>query len=49
MLYGATTLVVFYRTFNSSYAYTRLGRVDDPAGLAQALGKGVVRIAFSRD
>jgi len=47
MLYGADTLVVFYLTFDSSYAYTRLGRVDDPAGLDQALGKRDVRIVFS--
>lgn len=48
MLYGSTTLVVFYRGFDSPYSYTRLGRVDDPAGLARALGRGEVRIAFSR-
>lgn len=49
MLYGSQTLVVFYLTFNSSYSYTRLGRVDDPAGLAQALGTGTARITFSKN
>ncbi len=48
MLYGARTLVVFYVGFDSSYAYTPLGRVDDPAGLAQVLGRGGVRLVFSR-
>ena len=49
MLYGSNTLVVFYLTFDSSYWYTRLGRVDDPAGLAQALGPRGVRVVFSKD
>lgn len=49
MLYGAQTLVVFYLTFDSSYSYTRLGRIDDPADLAQVLGRGSARITFSRD
>ena len=49
MLYGSTTLVVFYLTFDSSYSYTRLGRVDDPTGLAQALGPRGVRVVFSKD
>lgn len=49
MLYGTSTLVVFYETFRSSYPYTRIGRLDDPDGLSQALGRRDVRIAFTKD
>ena len=49
MLYGSNTLVVFYLTFDSAYWSTRLGRVDDPTGLAQALGPRSVRVVFSKD
>lgn len=47
MLYGSETLVVFYKSFPSPYAYSRIGRVNDPSGLVQALGQGGVRIEFS--
>ena len=47
MLYGSNTVVIFYQTFRSSYSYTRLGRVDDPNELSQALGKGSSRVMFS--
>jgi len=47
MLYGDDTLVVFYSTFDSMYSYTRIGRVDDATGLAQALGPRSARITFS--
>lgn len=49
MLYGAQTLVLFYLTFDSIYSYTRLGQVNNPAALAEALGRGDVRIVFSRN
>jgi hypothetical protein len=48
MLYGAKTLVVFYSTFDSAYAYTRLGRTHDATGLALALGPQSARVTFSR-
>lgn len=48
MLYGTDTLVVFYSNFNSTYAYTRLGQVDDTAKLAQALGRRDVQVSFSQ-
>jgi hypothetical protein len=47
MLYGEKTLVVFYSTFNSPYSYTRLGRVDSPAALQEALGRRGVHVVFS--
>ena len=47
MLYGDNCLVLFYDSFSSGYSYTRLGNVDDPAGLAEALGAGSVEITFS--
>lgn len=47
MLYGADTLVVFYATFESSYSYTRIGRVDDVEALATSLGRSGVRVQFS--
>jgi hypothetical protein len=49
MLYGTRTLVVFYETFPSSYAYTRLGRLDDPAALATLLGTGAARVSFEAE
>lgn len=46
MLYGARTVVIFYKTFSSSYSYTRIGKIDNPDGLANALGTGSVSVVF---
>ena len=45
-MYGANTLVLFYKTFSTAYSYTKLGRVEDTAGLAAALGNGNVSVTF---
>ncbi|MDX2067205.1 MAG: cyclophilin-like fold protein [Haliscomenobacter sp.] len=46
MLYGSSTLVLFYESFSTAYTYTKIGRIDDASGLAAALGVGNVKVSF---
>ncbi len=47
MLYGSDCIVIFYESFSTSYSYTPIGKIDDPDGLAAALGSVSVQVAFS--
>ena len=48
MLYGNNCFVLFYEGFNTSYSYTRLGRIDNTSGLVAALGARSVTVKFEK-
>lgn len=46
MLFQGNTLVVFYESFDSSYRYTKIGKIKNPNALKQALGKNDVQVKW---
>lgn len=46
MMYGSSTLVLFYKGFSTTYSYTKVAKIDDVNGLAAALGTGDVEVRF---
>ena len=49
MLFGSNCLVLFYKDFTTSYSYTRLGKIDNPADLENILGINNVLVKFSKN
>ena len=49
MLYGSSTLVLFYESFITTYSYAKIGKVDDSVGLKVALGSGNVAVTFEAE
>jgi len=47
MLYGNNCLVLFYKTFNTSYSYVKLGHIDNTTDFNKAVGSGSVKVTFS--
>lgn len=49
MLFGNNCLVLFYKNFNTSYSYTRIGRVNNPENIGKLLGKGRVTVTLNNN
>ena len=48
MLYGDDCLVIFYKSFKTSYRYTKIGHITNTKGLKKAVGKGSVKVRFKK-
>lgn len=46
MLFQGNCLVIFYETHQTSYTYTRIGKISDTSALASAAGAGAVSARF---
>ena len=44
MLYGNNCLVIFYKSFNTSYSYTKIGHIDN----LPDLGDGNIKVTFEK-
>lgn len=48
MLFAGQYVVIFYKDFPSQYRYTRLGHIESPKGLAEALGQSKAVVSFQK-
>lgn len=48
MLYGSDCLVLFYDTFNTSYSYTKIGKIDTPTGLKENVGSKNIKVSITK-
>ena len=46
MLFGPSCLVVFYKSFSTTYSYTRIGKIDNPENIDKAAGKWDAEVSF---
>ena len=46
MLYGTDCIVSFFKSFDTPYSYTPIGRIENAEGYASALGSGTVTVLF---
>ena len=47
MLWQDNCLVIFYKSFSTSYSYTKIGHIKDTTNLLAAVGAGNVQVKWS--
>ena len=48
MLYGSDCIVVFYKTFSTSYSYTKIGHIENAENIDTAVGNGSITMKFGK-
>ena len=48
MLYGDDCIVIFYESFNTSYSYTRIGKIVNNTNLKENLGSSNINVLFEK-
>ena len=46
MLFGNGCLVIFYKSFKTSYSYTKIGHIENPTDIEKILGKKDIKVEF---
>ena len=49
MLFGNSCLVIFYKSFTTSYSYTKIGYIENPADIETALGKKDIKVVLTEN
>ena len=47
MLFGNSCLVIFYKSFTTSYSYTKIGYIENPADIETVLGKKDIKVVLT--
>ena len=48
MLFGDDCLVIFYQNFETSYSYTKIGRIENAERLFEILKRGKISVTFAK-
>lgn len=49
MLFGNSCLVIFYKSFTTSYSYTKIGHIENPADIETALSKKDIKVVLTEN